>query len=87
MDVAPPVVGGFQGGHGKAYLQLGAVRALCRNAPKRTRNRSNGLINGAETAPEGSRPIGKCERGGTARRKIGIVVRSGYPDVADVGGE
>ena len=33
---APPVVGGFQGGHEKANLLLGAVRALCRkkNAPK-----------------------------------------------------
>ena len=33
MDVAPPVVGGVQGGHGEANLRLGAVRALCRNAP------------------------------------------------------
>ena len=30
---APPVVGDFQGGHGKANLLWGAVRALCRNAP------------------------------------------------------
>ena len=27
------MVGGFRGGHGKANLLLGAVRALCRNAP------------------------------------------------------
>ena len=27
------VVGSLQGGHGKPYLLLGAVRALCRNAP------------------------------------------------------
>ena len=33
MDVAPPVVGGVQGGHGDAILLLGAVPALCRNAP------------------------------------------------------
>ena len=30
---ASPVVGGFQGGNGKANLLLGAVRVLCRNAP------------------------------------------------------
>ena len=29
---APPVVGGFQGGYGNAYLLLGAVPALCRSA-------------------------------------------------------
>ena len=30
---ASPVVGGVQGGHGNAHLQLGAVRALRTNAP------------------------------------------------------
>ena len=33
MDVAPQVVGGFQAGHRKANLLLGAVPALFRNAP------------------------------------------------------
>ena len=28
------MVGGFQGGHGKAFSQLGAVCALCRNTSK-----------------------------------------------------
>ena len=35
MDGAPLVAGGFQGGHRDANLLLGAVRALCRNAPKK----------------------------------------------------
>ena len=30
---ASPPMGGFQGGHGKANLLLGAVPAQCRNAP------------------------------------------------------
>ena len=34
LDFAPPVVGDFQGGDGKAYLQLGAVPVLCRGAPQ-----------------------------------------------------
>ena len=33
VDTAPPVAGGFKGGHGKVYLHLGAVPTLCRNAP------------------------------------------------------
>ena len=32
---ASPVVGGLQGGHGKANLLLGAVRTLCRSPPLR----------------------------------------------------
>ena len=32
VDVAPPVVGGFQGVHGNANILLGAVPALHRNA-------------------------------------------------------
>ena len=31
LVVAPLAVGGFRGGHGKANLLLGAVRALCIN--------------------------------------------------------
>ena len=33
VDEAPPLVGGFQGGNGKADLLLGAVHVLYRNAP------------------------------------------------------
>ena len=33
-ESAPRLVGGFQGGHGKANSLLGAVPALCRNAPQ-----------------------------------------------------